>query len=224
MRKNGLAIFALLALLGMFGATRAYATAELKLDDGNGNTLDILDGSANDSCATANCVTYNGALGSWNINVTTGTSKDAATPALIDLNSVNHHSAGTSSTLTITFSDDGFTPGWPGFVFEVGGTVTAGGTVTFAAYDGVNKFDTTKQIGSTLSFNTSPYAGTTAGGGPSSNPYSLTEVATITFGSAAGTASFDAGINAVPEPASVALLGGVVLFAMNSFRRKARRA
>jgi hypothetical protein len=73
-----------------------------------------------------------------------------------------------------------------------------------------------------LNFPTSPFSGAVIGGGNTINPYSLTLVATIN-GITAGVASFDAAIDAVPEPVSVSMLGGVLLFTATAIRRKLRR-
>src|SRR5207302_3862863 len=122
MRRNGLTAIAVLGCVTLFCAPGAFATAELKLDDGLGNSVDIKDGDLLDSCLASNCVTFNGVLGDWNINVSTGTDKNASAPASMDLNSVNHHNASVNaSTMTITLSDTGFTPIFPGFKLDVGG-------------------------------------------------------------------------------------------------------
>jgi|SwirhisoilCB3_FD_contig_31_16750359_length_740_multi_9_in_0_out_0_1 hypothetical protein len=220
---RGLAAFAAVGLLALGTASRANAAATLMLSVSGGPSITIVDGGAGDTCAAINCVTFNGPLGDWDINVSTGTSKTAATPNLLDLNSVDHHTAGINDTLTIRFSDTGFIGTQAGFTLGVGGTQSAGGTVTFSAFDGVGLFDLAKQIGSTLTSNATVYSFTTSGGGPSANPYSLTEIATITFGANAGQASFDAQITAVPEPAGVALLGGLLLFTVGAIRRKVSR-
>jgi hypothetical protein len=143
----------------------------------------------------------------------------------MDLNSgANQHAAGIDDTLTIQYSDTGFTPAQAGFSLQVAGSQSGGGMLTFAAFDGVGVFDQAKQIGTTLTTAVSPFALSSSGGGPSTNPYSLTEIATITFGANAGNATFDAQLTPVPEPAGVALFGGILLFIVNAVRRKVSRA
>jgi hypothetical protein len=199
--------------------TPAYATAELRLS-APGGSVAVLDGSAGDACPAANCVTYIGNVGLWVVNVTTGIDKNLAAPSLIDLNSVNIAAPG-AGTITILFSDNWFTPASSGFTAEVGGTITGGGTIGFSAFeDPTTKFNLTNQIGSTMTFNTSPYAGTTGGAIAAPNNYALTEKVTISFGTGGGTASFDFAVNPIPEPASVALLGGVLLLTVSRLRRK----
>jgi hypothetical protein len=175
------------------------------------------------SCDVA---TFNGSLGDWNINVTTGTSTPGQAPQM-DLNSIDHHNlSATASTLTIEWSDNAFTPATSGFQLNVGGTVGAHGTVTAALYGGTSdtEFDLSHQIGTTLSFTNPPisFSGTETAylSGLSVSPYALTEVATISFGRAAGQASFDYSVDTVPEPAAVLLLGTVMLLTVSVVRRK----
>jgi hypothetical protein len=112
----------------------------------------------------------------------------------------------------------------------IGGTVGANGTVTAALFGATTdtKFDTTNQIGSTLTFNggVSGIAFSTdeVGNAATVYPYALTEQATITFGKKAGQASFNYSVDAIPEPTGVVLLGGVLLATVSAIRRKARRA
>ena len=62
------------------------------------------------------------------------------------------------------------------------------------------------------------------GPGNSVNPYSLGLVVTLANVGGLSTVSGDAKIDAVPEPASVVLLGGVLLLAASGLRRKSRKA
>ena len=203
-------------------APSAFATAELKLTTG-ASTVDILDGGLGDACLSADCVTFIGALGSWTINVTTGSEG----LLFLDLNSVNQVSGGQTDPITLAFSDDTTPPPAIGFKFEAGGTVASNQvpTVTFNAYTDIVKFGTTNQIGSTMTFHTSPFAGTTTGT-PGAGDLATTIVVSIDLGKGAkGQASFDTGLASnVPEPASISMLGGVLLILGGALRRRMKKA
>jgi hypothetical protein len=206
-------------------APSAFATAELKLTTG-ASTVDILDGGLGDACLSADCVTFVGALGSWTINVTTGTEG----LLFLDLNSVNQVAGGQTDPITLAFSDDATPPPQlpVSFVFEAGGTVASNQvpTVTFNAYTDIVKFGTTNQIGSTMTFHTSPFSGTTTGAAAPGD-LATTIVVTIDLGKGAkGQASFDTGLATtnVPEPASISMLGGVLLILGGALRRRMKKA
>jgi len=215
------------AAFAMAFAPQARATAELKISDGT-NTIDIVDNGtatctgAVTGCADANpsvnVVTYIGTIGTWSLNVSTGSSHGASAGTDLDLNTVNSTSA--TSTLTIQFSDTGF-PVSGSEEFKVGGTLQGTGTLTFNEYAGATKFSTTTPIGSTLTFSSSPFAGST--GGAYTGGGAFTEVAVLAF-TGPGSTSFDAALTPVPEPTSVALFGGALLVIGSAFRRKLRRA
>jgi len=206
-----------------FMSAPASATVSISLTNG-ASTVSVADGGAGDACPIVDCVTFAGTLGNYLINVSTGISQNGTNPFL-DLNSINTTRISNAGLLTISTSQNGYTAGGPQFNFQVGGTSSLGGNVSFSAYGGNSDtlFDTSSQIGSTLNFGSSPFAGTTSGVGNTVNPYSLTIMAILT-GVNAGSASFDAAIDAVPEPASVALLGSVLLFSAGAVRRKLRRS
>ncbi len=219
---SGLRLLFALGAVAFVSTPQAFATAEMILSDGAGHTADVLATSCGPGCQIAS---FNGALGDWNINTTTGTVAPGASP-VIDLDSLNHHNASsTSTTLTIEWSDNGFTPAVPGFEMNVGGTVGPHGTVTAALYGGTSdtKFDLSNQIGTTLSFTNPPISFSATEdaylGSLSLNTYALTEVATMTFGTSAGQASFDYSVDTIPEPAAVLLLGSVILLTVGAIRR-----
>lgn len=218
-----LRLLLLTAGIAVVTTPRASATAELFLSDGNGHTASVTAISCGGSCETA---TFNGALGDWNINITTGTASPTESP-IIDLNSIDHHNASrVPSTLTMAWSDNGFTPAVSGFQLNVGGTVGAHGTVTAALYGGTSNtmFDLSNQIGTTMTFTNPPisFSGMQNAylSALSASPYALTEVATITFGTFAGQASFDYSVDTIPEPAGILLLGSALLVTATVVRRR----
>ena len=204
-------------------APSAFAVSELKLTSGI-VTIDILDISSKDSCKVADCVTYNGAVGSWQVDVTTGL--EGVLP-YFELNSLNAiRSGGQKAPLTISFSDDGLKlPS--SFVFDVGGTLSSTSTkqvITLQAWTDKVKFGHAKEIGSPLTFHTSAFAGSTKGPTGTKNT-AVTIGAFIDLGhlNAKGAMGFGAQLDpdpAVPEPASISMLGGALLLMGTALRRR----
>ena len=233
MRHKAYLLAGVIATLVAFSPT-ASASLQLTLSSG-ATTVTINDGGAGDLSPFSGQITFIGMVGTWSMNVTTGT---VGTNPLIDLNSVDTLGIGSgtgANALSLKFSSTGYsTPFAATFDAAVGGTLAVTHGLSYSAYvDTTNALNGVQTlIGSTLSFSNPsppgvsplPFAGITAGGFAAANtPYSLTQVVTIS-GTKGGTTSFDASIEAVPEPATVALLGGVLLAAFGTLRRKARRA
>lgn len=220
-RFQYLASVALCGAVALVCSPRANATVSITLTNG-ASSVTVADGGAGDACGAVNCVTFSGALGNYLINVSTGIAQQTANPFL-DLNSVNLTNQANAGLLTISTSMTNYTVPTPQWLFQVGGTSSLGGASTFSAYGGNSNtlYDTSNQIGSTLTFTGSPFASTTGGIGTSVNPYSLTIVATLN-GISPGSASFNAALDAVPEPATMALLGVSLLLAATGLRRKLR--
>ena len=217
MKQLGFSALALAAVA--LYVPKANATVEITLKNG-ASTVTVVDGGAGDVCGASGCVTFSGSVGNYAVNISTGLSQDGTNPFL-DLNSIDVATTSNAGLLTIETSSNGYLTNTPQFSLGVGGTDGTGGTVSFAAFGGNSNtlFDTSKQIGSTLVFNPGAFSGTTVGGGNSADPYSLTIVANIN-GVTAGATSFDAALDAVPEPASVLLLGGALLFTAGRIRRR----
>ena len=213
--------------LALVCAPRAGATVQITLTNG-ATSVTLTDGGAGDVCAAVDCVAFSGVIGNYNVNVSTGLAQNGVNPYL-DLNTLNRTSVSGAGLLTISTSANNFTAAAPQFSFQVGGTSSLNGAASFSAYGGNSNalFDISQQLGSTLTFGAgvSPFAGTTSSGGigASTNPYSLTIVAAVT-GVNPGVISFDAALDAVPEPATMALLGAVLLFTASGLRRKFHRA
>ena len=200
-------LLCLTLLVGMQSVLSAATPIELTLWDMVNPEVDVFDGGSLDSNPAAGVITYNGPLGNWIVNVTTGiTYPTIGTPATpqLDLNSVNVSSSGPASLL-LGLSATGYTRAPGGAIFQIGGTTS--GLVSAQAFSGANTlFDPTNPLGNLLTFSSTPFSGSQGGGIPlSPNPYSLTILADIEH-AGAGSTSFDANL-AVPEPASLLLLG-----------------
>ena len=179
------------------------AIPTLTLSDGiAADTKTIVDNGVGDLNPDSGIVLFSGSLGVFNINVTSGFTKPAVGSAAapeIDISSFNNATA--AGTLTITFSEGGFT-GFPGTVkADFGGTQMNG-----------NATNTVLQNGMLLT-TIGPLSGTNFSGGMSGSltggaPYSLTQSVVMNF-TAAGDKSFDAHVGvAVPDGGmTVTLLG-----------------
>lgn len=154
---------------------------------------------------TTGVVSYSGGFGSFLVNVTTGLSKPllSAPGTMFDLNSVTV--SGGTGTLTIGLTDTDFLRGSAGFLnFAIGGTTD--GTVSASAYmDAANtEFGTGTLMGS-MSASGSAFSYTSAGTVVNTtDPYSLTLIASVTHASRGDVSSFDAAV--VPEPSMLALM------------------
>ncbi len=205
-------------------APSAFAVQELKLSSGAAS-VDLLDAGVKDACTVADCVTYVGAVGSWQVNVTTGV--EGGMP-FFDVSSINSiRSGGQKAPLSISFSDNGLTlPS--SFIFDVGGTLSSTSSkavITFGAWTDTVKFGHANEIGSILTFHKTPFSGTTKGSTGAKNSATTIGVL-IDLGAlnAKGTMSFDAALTpAVPEPASIAMLGGALLLMGSTLRRLKRK-
>ena len=170
----------------------------------------------------AGVVMYNGSIGSFIVNVTTGFSKPMidAPGDLLHLNSVNV--SGGAGTLTISLTDTDYLRGGAGFLnFSMGGT-TSGIVSAQAFMDAGNaEFGTGTLLGSMTS-NGPAFSYTSAGTVVNTtDPYSLTLVTTITHTSVGQISSFDA--NVVPEPSMIALMSlGLVGLGVAGRRKQAK--
>jgi len=228
---TALAIFLMVAAC----APSAFAVPELTLSSGVAS-VDLLDAGVKDACTAADCVTYIGAVGSWQVNVTTGV--EGGVP-FFDLSSLNAiRSVGQKAPLSISFSDNGLTlPS--SFTFDVGGTLSStssNAVITFGAWTDKVKFGHANEIGSALTFHTTPFSGTTTGSTGTGNSATTIGVL-IDLGAlnAKGAMSFNAtltsetgggggaGGSPVPEPASISMLGGALLLTGSALRRLKRQ-
>jgi hypothetical protein len=102
----------LACLTSLYGIGTANAAFVLTIDDpsiGTGAEVSITDQDLADQNTNVGAIVFNGSIGVFTVNVTTGISKPLATaPQLMDLNSVSVSSAG-AGQLNISLTDTGFT-------------------------------------------------------------------------------------------------------------------
>lgn len=129
------------------------------------------------------------------------------------------------NTLKMLFTDTGFTT-TAGLSMSFGGTInfaSAAGLQADAYFDtGDNPFSTANHVGTVGPFTAvGSFSGDKTGTGPSSQPFSLTQI--ITFSTNSGvTAGFsgDFQLSGTPEPTSVLLLGTLAGIIALAFRKK----
>jgi len=134
MKKSCLLGASLACLASLYGIGTANAAFVLTIDDlaTLGVDVTLTDGDPGDQSSEAGAIVFNGTLGVFAINVTTGISKPLVTsPQLMDLNSVSV-SSGAAGQLFIQLTDTGFGPTTDPFSLGIEASVThtAGGQVS----------------------------------------------------------------------------------------------
>lgn len=171
-------------------ATRAIP--QMLISDGF-STIAITDGGAGDANSAAGAITWTGSIGVWSTNSITGITKPvlgfSETPILNLSFSDTSIAAG---TLTIMFSDTGYTSPAGGWTSQTFTGITSGsvGYDVFGASSGAARnqpFDTTRLL-SSIAPRTGTFA-VTAGSSyiQTSIPFSLTQVVTLSHAGAGFT-------------------------------------
>ncbi|RLU00674.1 hypothetical protein [Ketobacter sp.] len=199
-----------LVVLPTLNANAAFVMSLDDLSDAAGPTI-IYDGSGSDFGGPLGVITYSGAIGSFNVNVTTGVSKPIVGPTTLDLNSINVTGA-SGGTLVVKITDTDFTGDYEALAAAFGGTTNGAIDIDFL-YDLNNgeftgtSFAGGSHVASTgnLSFSNDLW-GTVLPG----EPFSLSIVATIHHNNGGELTSFDATIAPVPLPASALLFGSAL--------------
>ena len=216
-------------------APSAYAVPMLKLTSGL-DTVTITDELSGDLSGIPGSVLFIGSVGSFTLNITGGTTKPvigSPDDPILDLGSIINLNLGGAGTLTLAFTETGFTGPTPlaNFLSSIGGTSSNPNTtvqlqtyldITNAAFGVGTPIGNTGSIltGSDLAFSAASSSGDVA----TSSPYSLTMVVTLQQPNYT-VSSFDAQLRAVPEPLPLYLLGvGLVGIGLLSRRKKAEAA
>lgn len=222
---------ALAALLA--SGSQAKADFEIKIIDTTPGctgtcSFTIVDNGAGDLDATTGGIIFSGSNVDFTTDLTTGTSKPILPQAQLALNSLNVTSSKANTSLMIEISDTGFTgpTGLQSLSEQLSMTSLTGGIITsVTGYESNTNADfATTNPTATVSLS-APASGVTGSGGPYllAAPFSLTEIVNISFASANAQAQITANLSTVPEPASAALLGGILLATCTALRRKFRR-
>jgi len=211
-----------LTLLGLalaLSAQMAFATATLRLTNG-ASTVTVTDNGVGDLDGATGQVIFSGAVGVWNINITSGLSTGPGVVEM-DLGSIDATASG-PSTLVIEWSDQSFNLPSPSFHLDASGTLLSGsGTAKIDAWfdNGNSIFGHGGYIAGLGPFSTS-YSSAIDGGGPGVPLYSMTEQVTLTAAAGGVKWSTDTGLTTVPEPGAVMLLGSVLVLCASALRRK----
>ena len=193
----------------------ALPPASLTLFDGI-NTIFVADGSGFDSNPTLGAITFNGVIGIWDINVSTGLTKPiigSPSDPQMDLNSIDHSTG--PGFLKITFVDYGFTATSGSVVADIGGT-QANGNARFRVFQDMNLLTDSGTLTGT------PYTSSRSAPLSGLSPYSLTEEVVINH-TAAGTTSWDAALSVTPVPegdAIFAMAGLAIVTGAYALRRR----
>lgn len=193
--------------LPLLGGAAAHATPVLQV------SLSQAGYATQTATGSGGVAQINGAYGTFTFVNATGTGTPLGSPvSLIDLSSVQIASSA-GGTLQLAITETGLTADTAGqaaaFLSAIGGTLGGGNTLRYQTFiDSSNAaFGTRQALADTTFSQTIPFSGASVNAAnPGTGLFSETEIITL-MANANTTTSFDARLNEVPEPASLALLG-----------------
>jgi hypothetical protein len=207
--------------LAMAGPASALTPPVLKISDGTNTIVIDSTGIANatitgsvtttSSAFSSGSITWSGTIGVFQIQTLTGESKPLLPMPTIDVG-VNGGSVQTTGagTLTVTWSDTGFTNGTPVTSLSGATGLIGGGSVTYTAYvDGTNALYGMGTLSGTQTATTSSTNGSTvtSGVGPATPTFSMTEVIQLAL-PGGGYSTFDDQFTVTSSPVSLACPAG----------------
>jgi len=227
--------FLLLAgVLASLGVSLANASVEVRIINaaGGGDSGWIV-------CGGTSCSTGTITVGNYSIALNTAVQLNNGLNPVLDMSYLASTTVANAGTIMFEAMANGYTiplSSITGTTVAGNGNSALGDTVNLTTYGGNNNTIcaggvnacTPSSNGSSVLTNltglSEPLNVTASGGGATVSPFSLGIVLSLVNPVRGGTASGDIALNAVPEPASVTLLGGVMLVAVSAIRRKMRRA
>jgi hypothetical protein len=239
--------FILTCILAALGVPWANATVEVRIINLNSTGTAAVGDTGWITCAGSNC-SFVGAVGNYDLTSDITVQHLASNPLLDMSYSASNQTNSNPGTIIIEAMADGYNLTSPQFQLIDAGNTGFTDTVTEAAYGGNNNnicaAGTTacwngvsnpapSGTGSALIASNGPFTPSLIGGswvvaatgaGNTVTPYSLGLVFTLSNPTGISTVSGDMKLNAVPEPASIMLLGGVLLFTVGGLRRKLGRS
>jgi hypothetical protein len=180
--------------------------------------LELISGATTVSVTTGSPIQYIGTVGTWTLDVSTGTILGTSG---LDLSSVNGSSTGTSVPLTIIWSSSFASSVTGGYAASVGGTLTSGITDTFTSYTSSTILGTTTPLTPAMVVSANPFSAATTGTVAGSATY-LTEEAVISGATASGSqTSFDFQLlSNVPDGGTTIALLGCAMAGLTLVRSK----
>lgn len=213
----------------------AQAIPTIRISDGVNPAVTVTDNGVGDTTANLGQVNYaNSSFFGWNVLVSSGVTKPiigSATSPALDLSWQVVRGAGSQGTLTIYFSENGFSLTPAGnFTTDAGGALGNQGTPTATVrtyYDlGNTELAATTLLTSHLFTGQGGFSGTDNGGpvGPDSSvAFTIRLDVSTPFGSVA-SGNIDLHLNNVPESGSMATFLGAGLLALGVVAARLRKA